>query len=98
MDKYYEIKVTIRESHPPTWRRLRVHDIIIEKEVNEKIEKPICIKANSGAYPEDCGGTWGYEEYYPNDEGREELDIDFINDQLEVYKDFAEDLYNREMF
>jgi len=24
MDKYYEIKVTIRESHPPTWRRLRI--------------------------------------------------------------------------
>ena len=24
MEKYYEIKVTIRESHPPTWRRLRI--------------------------------------------------------------------------
>lgn len=24
MDKYYEIKVTIRESHPLTWRRLRI--------------------------------------------------------------------------
>lgn len=184
MDKYYEIKVTIRESHPPTWRRLRipanitfndlaaiieiafewcgyhlyefevgatlhemgqfigvptedeygiesirgktldsgkekidkyfkkykkmkfvydfgdnwVHDIIIEKEIDEKIENPICIKAKSGAYPEDCGGTWGYEEYYPNNEGREELDIDFINDELEGYKDFAKDLYDREMF
>ena len=32
-----------------------VHDIIIEKEINEKIEYPLCIKAKSGAYPEDCG-------------------------------------------
>ena len=24
MNKYYEIKVIIRESHPPTWRRLRI--------------------------------------------------------------------------
>ena len=45
-----------------------------------------------------CGGTYGYEEYYPNDEGREELDIDFINDELEDYKGFAEQLYDREMF
>lgn len=34
-----------------------VHDIIIEKEINEEIEYPLCIKAKSGAYPEDCGGT-----------------------------------------
>ncbi len=75
-----------------------VHDILIEKEVNEKIEKPICIKAKLGAYPEDCGGTWGYEKYYPNDEGREELDLDFINEELEEYKDFAKKLYNMKMF
>lgn len=41
----------------------------------------MCVKAKSGAYPENCGGTCGYEEYYPDDEGREELDIDFINDE-----------------
>ena len=184
INKYYEIKVTIRESHPPTWRRLRipanitfndlaaiieiafewcgyhlyefeigatlhqmgrfiavpaedeygieeirgktldsgkekidkyfkkykrmkfiydfgdnwVHDIIIEKEINEKIEYPLCIKAKSGAYPEDCGGTYGYEEYYPNNEGREEFDMDFINGELEGYKDFAKQLYERQMF
>ena len=183
MNKHYEIKVTIRSSQPPTWRRLKipaditfndlasiieiafewcgfhlyefevgatlhkrgifiglpeddfdvgymisktldsgkekiekyfkeykrmkfiydfgdnwVHDILIEKEINEKIKNPICIKAKSGAYPEDCGGTWGYEEYYPNDEGREELNIDFINDCLEEYKKFANQIYNREMF
>lgn len=74
------------------------YDIIIEKEINEEIEYPLCIKAKSGAYPEDCGGTYGYEEYCPNDEGREELDMDFINDELEEYKDFAKKLYEREMF
>lgn len=184
MDKYYEIKVTIRNSHPLTWRRLKIpaditfndlaaiieiafewcgyhlyefevgatlyrpgqfigvpteydcdleivkgkkldsgkekidkylseykrmkfvydfgddwlHDIVIEKEINEKLVNPICVKAKSGAYPEDCGGIWGYEEYYPNDEGREELDIDFINNELEGYKDFAKEIYDREMF
>lgn len=184
MNKYYEIKVMIRESHPQTWRRLRipanitfndlaaiieiafewcgyhlyefeigatlhqmgrfiavpaedeygieeirgktldsgkekidkyfkkykrmkfiydfgdnwVHDVIIEKEINEKIEYPLCIKAKSGAYPEDCGGTYGYEEYYPNNEGREEFDMNFINGELEGYKDFAKQLYERQMF
>ena len=74
------------------------HDIIIEKEINEKIDYPLCIKAKSGAYTEDCGGTYGYEEYYPNNEGRKILDIDFINDELEDYKNFAKQLYDREMF
>ena len=45
---------------------------IIEKEIDEKLEYPLCIKAKSGAYPEDCGGIYGYEEYYSNDE-REEI-------------------------
>ena len=75
-----------------------VHDIIIEKEANKKIENPLCIKAKSWAYPEDCGGTYGYEGYYPNDEGRQELDIDSINNELENYKDFAKQLYDRQMF
>ena len=75
-----------------------VHDIVVEKEIGEKLVNPICIEAKSGAYPEDCGGTYGYEEYYQDDEGRKGLDIDFINDELEEYKDFAEELYNDEMF
>lgn len=181
MGKYYEIKVTIKDSHPLTWRRLRipgnitfnelaaiieisfewsgyhlyefeigatlrkkgifisvkdeddwyiergtldsnkekiskyfnkykrlkfvydfgdnwVHNIIIEKEVNERLEKPVCIKARNGAYPEDCGGVYGYEREYPNDDGREELDLDFINSELEDYKEFAKVLYDREIF
>ena len=58
----------------------------------------MCIEAKSGAYPEDCGGTYGYEKYYSNDEGREELNLDFINDELKEYKDFAKQLYERDMF
>ena len=27
-------------------------------------------KGKSGAYPEDCGGTYGYEEYCPSDNER----------------------------
>lgn len=182
--KSYEIKVTIRDSHPPTWRRLKipseitfndlaaiieiafewcgyhlyefevgatlhemgtfisvpseddydmesirgktldagkekidsyfkqykrmkfvydfgddwVHDIVIEKELEEEIENPICIKAKMGAYPEDCGGTYGYEEYYEEDDGREEIDIPWINEQLEDYQDFAKQIYDRNMF
>ena len=145
--KYYEIKVSIRNTHPPVWRRLQIpegitfhelnaiiqlafdwcgyhaynfevgatlhdmgmfielpelddgwgdyetknskkekidkyfkeykrikytydfgddwiHDIIIEKtvETDIKLTKPICIKAKMADLPEDCGGTYGYEE------------------------------------
>ena len=63
-----------------------------------KIEYPLCVKVKSGAYPEDCGRTYGYERYYPNDEGREEFDMDFINDELEKYKDLTKQLYDRETF
>lgn len=96
IDKYFKKykKIKFVYDFVDNW----VHDIIIEKEIDEKIENPICIKAKSGAYPEDCGGTCGYDDYYPNDEGREYLDIDFINDELEGYKNFAKDLYDREMF
>lgn len=149
INKYYEIKVTIRESHPPTWRRLRIpanitfNDLaaIIEiafewcgyhlyefeigatlhemgqfiavpsedeygiEEIRgktldsgkEKIDKYFK-KYKRMKFIYDFGGTYGYEEYYPNDERREELDMDFINDELEEYKDFAKQLYEREMF
>ena len=30
----------------------------------------MCIKAKSGAYPEDCGGTYRYEEYCSSDNER----------------------------
>ena len=145
--KYYEIKVSIRDTHPPVWRRLQIpegitfhelnaiiqlafdwcgyhaynfevgatlhdmgmfielpelddgwgdyetknskkekidkyfkeykrmkytydfgddwiHDIIIEKtiETDNKLTKPICIKAKMADLPEDCGGPYGYEE------------------------------------
>ena len=75
-----------------------VHDIIIEKKKKKKIENPICIKAKMGAYPEDCGGVYGYEEYYKDEGERLEPDIETINYDLKDYKDFAEQIYNREMF
>lgn len=74
-----------------------MHDIIIEKEIDEKLEYPLCIKAKSGAYPEDCGGIYGYEEYYSNDE-IEEINMEAINNDLEEYKEFAKQLYEREIF
>lgn len=41
-----------------------IHDITIEKEIetNIKLQNPICIKAKMADLPEDCGGSWGYEE------------------------------------
>lgn len=63
----------------------------IEIEVEGHLENPIYIKPQSSVYPQDCEGTSGYEEYYPNDEGREKLDIKFIKDELESYKNFAKD-------
>ena len=39
MDKYYEIKVTIRESHPLTWRRLRIPANITFNDLAAIIEK-----------------------------------------------------------
>ena len=65
-----------------------IHDIVVEKKVNEKLDKPICIKAKSGPYPEDCGGIYGYEEYY-GVEDRIEPDIEIINNDLEDYKRFC---------
>ena len=161
--KYYEIKVSIKDTHPPVWRRLRipegitfhelnaiiqiafnwngyhaysfeigaalygegifielpelnnrwsddetknskkekidkyfeeykkmkytydfgddwVHDITVEKivETDIKLDNPICIKAKMAHLPEDCGGTWGYEDLLevlsnPDDERYEEM-------------------------
>ena len=41
-----------------------VHDITIEKviETDIKLVNPVCIKAKMAELPEDCGGTYGYEE------------------------------------
>ena len=58
---------------------------------------PVCIKANAGPYPEDCGGVYGYDEYSEDKEERLNPDIEFLNNDLEDYKNFAEMIYNRYM-
>jgi DNA invertase Pin-like site-specific DNA recombinase len=41
------------------------HEILVEKvlEPEAGIDYPICIKAKRACPPEDCGGTWGYQEF-----------------------------------
>jgi hypothetical protein len=41
------------------------HEILVEKvlEPEAVIDYPICIKAKRACPPEDCGGTWGYQEF-----------------------------------
>lgn len=36
----------------------REDEYCMEREINEEIENPICIKAKTGAYPEGWGETW----------------------------------------
>ena len=40
------------------------HEILVEKVLDAQpdIKYPICIKAKRACPPEDCGGTWGYQE------------------------------------
>lgn len=41
------------------------HEILVEKvlEADPTIDYPICVKAKRACPPEDCGGTWGYQEF-----------------------------------
>jgi hypothetical protein len=41
------------------------HEILVEKVLagDPEIEYPICIKAKRACPPEDCGGTWGYQNF-----------------------------------
>ena len=41
------------------------HEILVEKVLaaEPEIKYPVCIKAKRACPPEDCGGTWGYEEF-----------------------------------
>ncbi len=83
LKNYSRIKFTYNPA--ASWE----HDIVVEKEVNEKIEYPFCIKAEGGNYPEDCGGVWGYTENYPKDNGRKKVDMEAINVRLKEYKKIA---------
>ncbi|MEO1742972.1 MAG: plasmid pRiA4b ORF-3 family protein [Cyanobacteria bacterium J06629_9] len=41
------------------------HEILVEKvlKADSEANYPICIKAKRACPPEDCGGTWGYENF-----------------------------------
>jgi hypothetical protein len=54
------LKVTLRGTRPPVWRRL----LIIEKRAPslEPACYPACVAGKRNCPPEDCGGPWGYED------------------------------------
>lgn len=41
------------------------HEILVEKvlKADPEIDYPVCIKAKRACPPEDCGGTWGYQDF-----------------------------------
>ncbi|MEM7769346.1 MAG: plasmid pRiA4b ORF-3 family protein [Cyanobacteria bacterium P01_A01_bin.37] len=41
------------------------HEILVEKvlKADPEVDYPVCIKAKRACPPEDCGGTWGYENF-----------------------------------
>lgn len=41
------------------------HEILVEKvlKADPEVDYPVCIKAKRACPPEDCGGTWGYQEF-----------------------------------
>ena len=41
------------------------HEILVEKVLTAEagIDYPVCIKAKRACPPEDCGGTWGYQDF-----------------------------------
>lgn len=41
------------------------HEILVEKvlKADPEVDYPVCIKAKRACPPEDCGGTWGYQDF-----------------------------------
>jgi len=54
--KVFQLKVTLHDIKPPIWRRVLVDGSETLDEV------PACLAGKPACPPEDCGGTWGYEE------------------------------------
>jgi hypothetical protein len=38
-----------------------IHQIVLEKILNDEIKQPVCLAGKGTCPPEDCGGPWGYE-------------------------------------
>ncbi len=65
------------------------HDIILEKVVNNGINKntPICLTGRNNCPPEDCGGVWGYANMleiikHPDHEEYEDY-IDWLGEEFD---------------
>lgn len=87
IDKYFEKYKTMKYTYDfgDNW----IHDIQIEKviETDLKLKNPICIKAKMDSLPEDCGGTYGYEELL-------EIINDPKNERYEEMRDWLENGYS----
>lgn len=72
-----------------------IHDIYIEKEIEELLLSPICIEARMEPYREDAGNVY---ENYCEEERKKNINIEELNKILKKYKELANTIYDRDMF
>lgn len=78
-----------------------VHDMTLEKTNDEEtIRHPICLEGKGTCPPEDCGGSWGYEEmkrYFREEPNDEETNSYREWLGLEENEDYDPDFFNINM-